>query len=121
MGGATLTGDLPPSCISQTQTQVVLQVQFCSKRDYDICGLEPPEEPRASNTGEFDEFPVVVGPPAVLGPEFPILEPDADIPTGVIPKVPTERPPRAPPPPLRSPHPPPPRGTTVTALAAPWT
>ena len=70
--------------------QVVLQVQFCSRRDYDICGLEPPEEPRASNSGEFDEFPVV-GPPAVLGPEFPILEP-ADIPTGVIPKVPTERP-----------------------------
>ena len=72
--------------------QVVLQVQFCSKRDYDICGIEPPEEPRASNSGEFDEFPVVVGPPAVLGPEFPIPESDADIPTGVIPKVPTERP-----------------------------
>ena len=72
--------------------QVVLQVQFCSRRDYDICGLEPPEEPRASNSGEFDEFPVVVGPPpTVLGPEFPLLEP-ADIPTGVIPKVPTERP-----------------------------
>ena len=68
--------------------QVVLQVQFCSRRDYDICGLEPSEEPRASNSGEFDEFPV--GPPAVLGPEFPILEPD--IPTEVIPKVPTERP-----------------------------
>ena len=68
--------------------QVVLQIQFCSKRDYDICGLETPEEPRASNGGEFDEFPV--GPPAVLGPEFPILEPA--IPTEVIPKVPTERP-----------------------------
>ena len=73
--------------------QVVLQVQFCSRRDYDICGLEPPEEPRASNSGEFDEFPVVVGPPpTVLGPEFPIIEPADDIPTGVIPKVPTERP-----------------------------
>ena len=72
--------------------QVVLQVQFCSRRDYDICGLEPAEEPRASNSGEFDEFPVVFGPPpTVLGPEFPLLEP-ADIPTGVIPKVPTERP-----------------------------
>ena len=68
--------------------QVVLQVQFCSRRDYDICGLEPSEEPRASNSGEFDEFPV--GPPAVLGPEFPILEPE--ILTEVIPKVPTERP-----------------------------
>merc|ERR1711971_772164 len=89
--GATLTGDLPPSCTTQTQAHVVLQVQFCSRRDYDICGLdEPSEEPRASNTGagEFDEFPV--GPPAVLGPEFPILEPE--IQTEVMPKVPTERP-----------------------------
>merc|ERR1719278_28667 len=87
--GAIQSGDLPPDCgNAQTQTQVVLQIQFCSKRDYDICGLEPPEEPRASNGGEFDEFPV--GPPAVLGPEFPILEPA--IPTEVIPKVPTERP-----------------------------
>ena len=64
--------------------QVLLQIQFCSRRDYDICGLEHPEEPRASNGGEFDEFPV--GPPAVLQPEFPILEPD--FPSEVITKTP---------------------------------
>ena len=64
--------------------QVLLQIQFCSRRDYDICGLEPPEEPRASNGGEFDEFPV--GPPAVLQPEFPILEPN--FPSEVITKTP---------------------------------
>ena len=64
--------------------QVLLQIQFCSRRDYDICGLDPPEEPRASNGGEFDEFPV--GPPAVLQPEFPILEPE--FPSEVITKTP---------------------------------
>jgi len=81
---ASQTGDLPTNCAPQTQTQVLLQIQFCSRRDYDICGLDHPEEPRASNGGEFDEFPV--GPPAVLQPEFPILEPD--FPSEVITKTP---------------------------------
>ena len=60
-------------------------MQFCSRRDYDICGLaearEPAEEPRRTG-GEFDEFPEFPG--TNLGPEFPVepLLPPALVPEG---------------------------------------
>ena len=45
--------------LTSSELQVIVLVQFCSKRDYDICGLEMVEEeaPRTGQT-EFDEFPV---------------------------------------------------------------